>query len=509
MLLKHLIKNLKINNIIGEVGNKNIGKITINSKEKTDNTLFIAQKGLNFDGHDFIREAIRNGAVAVIVEREISEQEIGKVGRVENVQKEKPTQIIVEDSRLACADIASTFYGNPKSKLTFAGITGTNGKTSTSFFLAEMLKQSGKKTAIIGSLGVFLDGGHLPLDLTTPDPIILHKILAQLVDYGIKNVIMEVSAHALALKKVDNIKFKVGILTNVTQDHLDFFKTMDSYANTKLNWFNRKNMEFAIVNADDKYAKLLRGNNSGLCTLYYGIHNPSDTFATNIQKSPAKTEFALNLLDNVLLCDVNLSGEFNVYNTISAATAALCLGASVNDIEKSMEKLKSPVGRFNVVEFGKNKIAIVDFAHTPDSLEKVLETARGICRGRLISVFGCGGDRDRLKRPIMGAISEKFADFTVLTSDNPRFENPETIINDIEKGMKGDNYIKITDRKKAISQVLSELSSNDVAVFAGKGGELYQDINGVKIPYSDFEEIERFKKKLNKTYESPHNIITR
>ncbi|MDD3232307.1 MAG: UDP-N-acetylmuramoyl-L-alanyl-D-glutamate--2,6-diaminopimelate ligase [Clostridia bacterium] len=509
MLLKDLIENLKVNNIIGEIGNKNIENITINSKEKEDNALFIAQKGLDFDGHNFVREATRNGAVAIVVEREIPEREIG--GQVGNGigKKEKPTQIIVEDSRLACADIASTFYGNPKNKLTFAGITGTNGKTSTSFFLAEMLKQAGKKTAIIGSLGVLWDGGHLPSDLTTPDPIILHKTLAQLVNCGVENIVMEVSAHALALKKVDNIKFKVGILTNITQDHLDFFKTMDSYADTKLNWFSRKNMEFAVVNADDNYAKLLRENGSGLCTLYYGIYSPSDTFATSIKKSPAKTEFALNLLDNILLCDVNLSGEFNVYNTISAATAALCLGAKVDDIEKSIRNLKAPIGRFNVVDVGKKRTAVVDFAHTPDSLEKVLETARGICRGRMISVFGCGGDRDRLKRPIMGAISEKLADFTVLTSDNPRFENPETIINDIEKGMKGDNYIKIADRKKAIAHVLSKLSPDDVAVFAGKGGELYQDIDGVKIPYSDFEEIEKFKKKLNKTYESSHNIFTR
>lgn len=475
MKLNNLIKETVVKKIIGEINDIEIENLSINSKEIGKDLLFIAQKGLNSDGHNFIDEAIKNGAVAIISEQEVSTA---------------IPQIIVKDTRIASTTLASTFYNNPKDKLKFVGVTGTNGKTSTTFYLAEFLKQAGKKVAVIGTLGVFFEDKQFDSELTTPDPIKFHKILDFLVKKNAEYVVMEVSAHALDLKKLSNIKFEVGILTNITQDHLDYFKTMDKYAQTKLNWFKSGNVKYSIVNADDKLCLPLLNNSN---TLSFGIVNPADIFAVDIKKSPQKTEFVLDLLYNVLICKTNLVGEFNVYNTICSMAGAFCLGVKLKDISNAMPKLKAPLGRFTALELENNKVAIVDYAHTPDGLEKVLSTAREICKGKLISVFGCGGNRDSSKRPKMGEISENFADFSIITSDNPRFENPESIINDIEKGM-NKNYIKITDRKSAIKKAFSMMKPNDIIVISGKGAETYQDIKGVKLPYSDFEEIEKLKK---------------
>lgn len=476
MNLKKLIKETEIKKIIGEINDIEINKLSINSKKTGENILFIAQKGLNSDGHDYVKEAIKNGAVAIVAERELKNISV--------------PQIIVKNTRMSVASLAGTFYNNPKDKLKFVGITGTNGKTSSTFFLAEFLKQAGKKTAVIGTLGVFFEDKQFDSELTTPDPIKFHKILNYLAQYGAEYVVMEVSAHALDLDKLHNIKFEVGILTNITQDHLDYFKTMDKYAQTKLNWLISENVKYSIVNADDKLCLPLLINSN---TLSFGIQNPADIFAVDINKSAQKTEFVLDLLYNVLICKTNLVGEFNIYNTICSAAGAFCLGVDLKDISNGMQNLRAPLGRFSVVELGNNKTAIVDYAHTPDGLKNVLATAKDICKGRLISVFGCGGNRDNSKRSKMGEISENFSDFSILTSDNPRFEKPESIINEIEAGMKK-NYIKITDRKSAIEKALSMMKENDIVVISGKGAETYQDIQGVKIPYSDFEEIEKFKK---------------
>ncbi|MDD2445699.1 MAG: UDP-N-acetylmuramoyl-L-alanyl-D-glutamate--2,6-diaminopimelate ligase [Clostridia bacterium] len=517
MQLLDLLKGTQTKKIVGNINNVDISNISISSKDTKDNGLFIAQKGIDSDGHDYAIEAVKNGATALVVERELDNVDV--------------PQIITPNSRLACADLASNFYDNPKDKLKIVGITGTNGKTSTSFFLADMLKQANKKTAVIGTLGVFLDDKNYETDLTTPDPLKLHKILDFLVKKNVEYVVMEVSAHALALNKLDNINFEAGILTNISQDHLDYFKTMDNYAITKLNWFLQGNIKYAIINADDDYSKpllkrylnekfkkqllekinvddisgkpllkFLEDNSPEYFSekypllLCYGLDNPSDVFALNINKSSNNTKFIVNLFNNVLQCKTNLVGEFNVYNVISAQTAALCLGVNIGDIMLATGKLKAPTGRFNVIELEKNKNVVVDFAHTPDSLEEALNTAREVCKGRLISVFGCGGNRDKTKRPIMGSISEKIADLSIITSDNPRFENPNDIIDEIATGFTNSNYIKIANRKQAIKKGLSLMEPNDMVLISGKGGELYQDIKGVKYPYNDFDEINKFKK---------------
>lgn len=480
MNLDYLLRSTKIKKIVGKTKNVKIDYITVNSREKHKNMLYIAQSGSNVDGHSFVDEAIINGAVALVVEHELPHY--------------KFPQIVVENSRIAVATIASQFYGNPKDKLKFIGITGTNGKTSCALFISQILNSVGYNTATFGTLGIYANGKHEKSNLTTPDPIFFHKTLSKLVKDNIKYIVMEVSAHSIALEKVCNINFEVGILTNITQDHLDYFLNMKNYASTKLKWINSSNVKNAIVNADDALIK--NGIERKSNTLFFGLSGKNDIKCFDIVKDVNGSCFNLSLFQKVVKAKINLVGEFNIYNVMAVVGCSHLLGLNLNVIISSLEKLKAPIGRFNVIKLTNNKIVVVDFAHTPDSLEKVLKSAREVCKGELISLFGCGGDRDRTKRAIMGEISENLADFTIITSDNPRFEKPEEILNEIESGMKTHNYLKISDRKIAINKALSMLKPNDIVVISGKGGELYQDINGIKIPYNDFEEVEKFKKFL-------------
>lgn len=486
MNLEKLISSTKVTKITGWIKDIEIDEISLSSRKTGKNILFVAQRGGNFDGHNFVDEAIINGAVALVLEKQMPEYNI--------------PQIIVKSTRKAIATLASEFFGNPKDNLKFVGVTGTNGKTSCALFVQKLLENSGEKCAFIGTLGAIFNGKNYSSNLTTPDPLVLHRLLAEFVQDGATYVSMECSAHALALEKLHNIHFEVGILTNITQDHLDFFKTMKNYAKAKLGWCLFGDVKNLVFNADDAYCRELYYKKYK--ALSFGIYNPSDIFAINVRQSQSGSSFVLNLLDNIFECQTSLVGEFNVYNAMAVATAGLYLGINFEVIVKTLEELKSPEGRFNVINFGNNKTVIIDFAHTPDSLKKVLLTARKICKNRVISVFGCGGDRDKSKRSIMGAISDELADFTVLTSDNPRFENPQNILNQIERGIKSDSYFKITDRKLAIKKVVQMMQDGDVAVIAGKGGEKYQDINGIKIPYDDFEEVQTVVRSLEKLEEN-------
>ena len=480
MLLEQLIKNIKPKKIIGKIKNINISEISINSRTIKNNNLYIAINGEKFDGHSFIDEAIINGAIAVITEKEFRHYKI--------------PQIIVNDTRKAMSQIASEFYGNPKNKLKFIGVTGTNGKTSTSLFISQILNSTGHKTACIGTLGIFVGDKIIENPLTTPDPLDFHKILKSLVEQDFEFVVMEVSAHAIALKKVCNINFEVGILTNITQDHLDFFGDMENYAKVKRSFILSKKVKFALVNADDQLTQKLLGKRKKLLT--FGLHSPADVFAINVEKNIRETKFVMNLLDNIFRIKISLVGEFNIYNTMAASLACLCLGLKIEEIISGLKTLTAPTGRFNIISLPENKTVVLDFAHTPDSLEKILHTTKELCKGEVISLFGCGGDRDRSKRSQMGKISEAIADFTILTSDNPRFEKPEEILCDIEKGFESHNYLKITNREEAIKKGLAILKPNDILVICGKAGELYQDINGIKIPYSDHETVMKFFNKI-------------
>ena len=480
MKLTDLLKGTSTSKVVGYIEDIEILDITLSSRHAKKGSLFVAQKGENFDGHFFVEEAIINGAVCIVVEKHLQAYNI--------------PQIIVKSTRRAIATLAATFYGNAHKNLKFIGVTGTNGKTSCALFLTEMLNNANLPCAFIGTTGACFLGEEFASHLTTPDPLVLHKLLKQFLDLGAKYVCMEVSAHAIKLEKIFNIDFEVGILTNITQDHLDYFKTMNAYSKTKLSWLQSDKVKTIVINSDDKYAQKLLGKK--LETISFGLENPADVFAVNIENNPLGFSFTMNLLDNVISCHTSLIGTFNLYNILAVATSAFCIGLPLSDIKKSIALLSPPKGRFNTLLFRENKTIIVDFAHTPDGLENALKSARKLCTGKLYALFGCGGDRDKLKRPIMGRIAEENSDFVILTSDNPRFEKPENILDEIEKGFLGHNYIKIADRKLAIFKLVECLAPNDVAVVCGKGGENYQDINGIKLPYDDFDEIKKSAKTI-------------
>lgn len=456
-------------------GNVDILNLTFKSGEVRKNSLYFCIKGENFDGHDFAEIVSSQGASAIVVER---------------VQNVNIPQIVVKDVRKALSEMCATFYNHPERKLKFIGVTGTNGKTTTTFIIRNILKEAGYKAGVIGTQGTFINGRRYKTCLTTPDPTELYAILSKMCSAGIDFVVMEASAHAIFLKKLDGIIFDVGIITNITQDHLDFFNTMKQYESAKISFLNSKHIKTAVVNIDDGRIRQNIGK-IDVPVLSYGLYNPSDVFAMDVEKSLEKSKFVVNAFDNVFNVECPLIGEFNVYNILGAIAACFCLGIKESVICKALKKVKAPLGRFSVIKLKNDITVIIDFAHTPDGMENVLKTIKGVYFEKLVCVFGCGGNRDTGKRSIMGRIAEEYANFVVITSDNPRFEDPQKILDDIEMGMKKKNHVKIVDRSKAIKYALGLLEDGGVVAILGKGGEMYQDINGVKTPYNDFEEIKK------------------
>ncbi len=421
-------------------------------------------------GYQYAKEALERGAVKVVTER--------------NYPLDKLE--IVKDVRKEFGEACAKEYGYPAKDLRIIGITGTNGKTTCTHILYEILKGLNHKVARVGTLGVHYDDVDKDYDMTTPDADILQREFYEMKKRGIEFVVMEVSAHAISQKRIEEILFEVGVLTNITQDHLDYFGTMEKYAECKLSFFDKKYVKSAVVNIDDKYALPLF-KDSKVPTIYYGVKNPADVFAVNVNCGANGSEFFCNIFDDVYDIKTKLVGEYNVMNVLACLSVCANLGL---DMQKVCEKLKTinPVeGRFNVINIG-GKNMIIDFAHTPDGLEKVLMTARKLSPKRLYCIFGCGGNRDVDKRHKMGAIAEKYADYVCLTNDNPRLEDENLIIKDIEKGMEKPHMVE-TDRAKAIEKVFKFMQSGDVVVIAGKGAEKYQIIGTQKVDYSDFDVV--------------------
>lgn len=470
-----------LNDLIGDdgeiVGDKNveINSLTFKSAEVKKGSLYFCLKGENFDGHNFAREVSSLGASAIVVEK---------------LQQVNIPQVLVKNTRSALSKFCAKFYQNPEKSLKFIGITGTNGKTTSTFIIKSILKEAGYKVGVIGTQGKFINGRSYKTNLTTPDPTELFATLRKMVDMKVDYVVMEASAHAIYLNKLDGITFEVGVITNITQDHLDFFNTMKHYEKTKISFLNSKHVKTAVVNIDDSR---IRNNLSkiNVPTISYGLNNPSDVFALDIEKSLSCSKFVVNALDSVFKVECNLVGQFNVYNILAGISTCYALGVNEKTIIRGLKKVKAPLGRFSVINLSKDITVIIDFAHTPDGMENVLKTIKDVYFEKLICVFGCGGNRDTGKRSIMGSIAEKYSNYVVITSDNPRFEDPSKILDDIEKGMKKDNHIKIVDRREAIKYALTLVQDGGVIALLGKGAELYQDINGVKTPYNDFEEIEK------------------
>jgi len=449
-----------------------IQNLCTNSREKTEGALFFCISGLRFDAHDFAPQAVENGCTALVVERFLNLP---------------VAQVKVENVRSAMAYIASAFYGHPSRSLRMVGVCGTKGKTTTSYLMKAILEQAGLKTGLIGTTGNMIGQKHLPSNMTTPDPVDLHKCLRQMVDEGVEAVSMEVSAHAVDMHRLDGVTFEAACYTNFSQDHLDYFGTMENYFEAKKSFFMHGQVLNASLNADDETSERIRCDLK-IPHLTFGISANADVFARDIEISENGVEFSIRLrgLEEMPI-HMHLTGMFNVYNALAAASLAMIMGIDKEDIREGLESVKNVPGRVEVLETGTPYKVILDYAHSPDALENVLKTVRAFTRARLITLVGCGGDRDHGKRPIMGEIVGRMADFSILTSDNPRTEDPMLILQSIEEGMKKTDgqYVVIENRRDAIRYALEMGQEGDVIVLAGKGNETYQEIMGVKRPFDE------------------------
>ena len=432
--------------------------------------LFIAYRGSRFDSHTKIPEAVNGGCAAVICERK------------ENISV---PCICVPSARGAIAPLARAFYGFSDKKLKLVAVTGTNGKTTTTYMLAEIFKAAKKKVGVMGTLGISYSNKFVAPELTTPDPVYMHSVFKDMADCGVEYVFMEVSAHALYFDKIGGLVFDAGIFTNCTQDHLDFFGDMKSYAECKKLLFKEGRCRYAVVNSDDKLGIDLSEKLKNCIT--YGLENPADVFAVDIEERINGTSFVINLFDELYEIRLGIPARHNVYNAMAAAACAKMLGIGTSAIARGLGNLKSVRGRLEHVAKFNGADIFVDFAHTPDGLEKSLASLKGLCKGKLICLFGCGGNRDRGKRPLMGEVAAKYADFCVITSDNPRYEEPFDIISEIVEGVKAhtNNYVTVTERESATEYAVRLLEPGDILLVAGKGGEHYQEIMGIKHSYDD------------------------
>ncbi|MBD5403038.1 UDP-N-acetylmuramoyl-L-alanyl-D-glutamate--2,6-diaminopimelate ligase [bacterium] len=484
MKLDELIEYLKYSDLIN-FKNVDISGISYNSKTTKKGDIFICLVGEYADGHEYAHMAIENGAAALLVERKVEGVSI--------------PQIQVDSTRHKIADIADRFYSRPSMGLNLIGITGTNGKTTVTHLIQKIFEENQEKCALIGTLGYKLssNGEYRDAKHTTPQAPELQATLRMIKDVEkIDNVVMEVSSHALEQNRVGGCRFNGAVMTNLTQDHLDYHITMDNYFDAKAILFKKLQEDnFAVINADDEYsAKFLSVVPEGVRTFTYGVKNDADIMAKDIKFSLNGAEFILKLKDAEYPVNLHMNGMFSVYNVLAALGASIAMGIDIKIALKALQNVHGVAGRFEVVN--KKPLVIVDYAHTPDGLENVLKSAREITPegGNLICLFGCGGDRDATKRPKMGAIAQKLADKIVITSDNPRSEDPQQIITDIIAGLQSVNPEIVTvepDRGEAIALLKSIAENNDVVVIAGKGHEDYQILKDKTIHFDDREQARK------------------
>ena len=482
MDLRELVEGLDVEIRYPKTGEKKaveIRKLCADSRLISVGDAFVCLTGGNVNAHTYAKQAVASGASALIVEKWLPID---------------VPQVLVKDTREAIGLLAGKYYGNPSRNLRVIAITGTNGKTTTAHMLAEILNKAGKRTGVIGTLGVKYDDVRYETGLTTPDPIELQRILAEMLAKGIEYVVMEVSAHALYYRKTAGIRFAAAIFTNLSHDHLDFFKGMQDYGLAKERLFEKDVCKIAVLNGDDGYGRRIgrKREENGENVVYYGLDEPADAFAVITEENIYGTSGVLNIKDNLTRFSLSLTGVHNVYNALAAATCAVELGISIDDVAQGLFALEKVDGRLEWVASANGADVFVDFAHTPDGLKKSLETLRKHCKKRLICLFGCGGNRDKSKRAVMGETAAKGSDFSVLTSDNPRYEDPMGILAEIERGYRrfSGKYVVVPERKKGLAYALEYLQEGDVLLVAGKGGELTQEIMGIKYPFNDKDIIE-------------------
>ncbi len=499
MKLDQLIEGLELIEVKGTTSSE-INGIAYSSLKVKPGFLFVAIRGLKADGHNFIEEAVSKGARAVVTE---AAEPDGKGA----------TRLVVNDSRRALALLATRFYGNPSEGIKLIGITGTNGKTTTAYLIESILKQDAYRVGVIGTVKHRYPGKVLPDEHTTPESLELQSILREMVDHRVNCAVMEVSSHALDLRRVDGCQFDIGLFTNISQDHLDYHGNMTDYLASKQRLFlenlpeSRKHIKWAIFNFDDPRVNSIDFP-PGLKPLSFGSRKGAKVFSEKVSFSPEGIKAQIKLPRGSLKVSSPLLGEFNLSNILAATAVGVSLGISREKIKKGIKAISKIPGRMERITNKRGITILIDYAHTPQALESVLESLGRLTPGRIITVFGCGGDRDQSKRPLMGEISAKLSDLSILTSDNPRGEDPEKIISDIRQGVKSvfggrrqcsprkiakgftaKGYLIMANRKEAIRMALAASREGDSVLIAGKGHEQYQLVGNERIPFDDREQV--------------------
>ncbi|MGM0395924.1 MAG: UDP-N-acetylmuramoyl-L-alanyl-D-glutamate--2,6-diaminopimelate ligase [Bacillota bacterium] len=475
MKLKDLIDKCKK---VATYGNMDIEieGICYDSRKCERNYLFVAITGLSDDGNKYVPAALENGAVAVVSEIQAEES-------LEGI-----AYIKVDDCRKALSIISNIFYKSPSERIRVIGVTGTNGKTSSTYFIKQIFENAGKRIGVIGTLGAHFEKMNKNLVNTTPESLDIQMLLSEMDFLGAEYVVMEISSQGVDMGRVDHITFRGGVFTNLTQDHLDYHKTIENYYWAKKR-FLQMPTDYVVVNGDNQFGERFYSESidSSARTISYGIGDKVDVRLRDIRYNPDSIEFTLQMDGRSLDFIANLAGEFNVYNVSGAILVALQEGISYESIYESVKNLINVPGRMERVDIRGEFQAVIDYAHTPDGLYSVLSALRKSCRGRIITIFGTGGDRDREKRPIMGEIASRMSDICIVTSDNPRWEKPDEIIEDILVGVEKTNkdYIRITDRREAIRKGLNLAQKDDIILVAGKGHEVWQSIKGVNYPFDE------------------------
>jgi len=483
MQLKSFLDATPVRQVIGPL-DRQVENIAYDSRRVQRHTMFLALRGEKTDGHQFIGQAIDKGASVIVAEREQKDPRV--------------TCLVVENTRTALADFSATFYGHPARKLKLAAVTGTNGKTTTTFLIKHICENAGLRCGLVGTVRYEIGERVLPAIRTTPESLDLQELLAQIASAGCKAAVMEASSHALAQDRTRGLEWDVAVFTNLTQDHLDFHGTMDNYFEAKAKLFTalatqkRKREPFAIVNIDDRYGRqLLDKIDKRVAVVTYGMGTRADFRASNYRAEFSGTSYQLDAHGKSYLVRLPLIGRFNVGNSVAALGAANALGINLRNAVLSLAKAPQVPGRLELVPARRQFQVFVDYAHTPDALGNVLKTLRELEPQRLIAVFGCGGDRDRQKRPLIAEMADRLADYSIITSDNPRKEDPNAIVSEIEKGFRSTHYEKIVDRTEAINRAVALARPRDIVLIAGKGHETYQEFGDHTIPFDDIQVARR------------------
>jgi UDP-N-acetylmuramoyl-L-alanyl-D-glutamate--2,6-diaminopimelate ligase len=478
MQLKELLKRLQVDQVEGPLDREILG-LVYDSRRVTPGMAFVAIPGVNADGHDYINTAISRGAAAIICERN-------------GFSSTRATKIKVPNARWALARASASFYGNPSRKLKVIGVTGTNGKTTVAFMIKSMLEVSGIKTGLLGTVRYEVGDRVIPAARTTPESLDTQHMMAQMVDDGCKACVMEVSSHALEQHRVADVEFDVAIFTNLTQDHLDFHGDMENYFLAKQKLFTQtatgSKRGAVVINIDDASGVRLAQHSDAAVKLTYGIRNPASIRAVNVQLGAELSTFTVEAREKTFACKLPLIGFHNVLNALAATGAGFVLNVDVKKIQSALNKMPSVPGRLESVSCGQPFTVFVDYAHTDDALHNVLTTVREVTKGRVLLLFGCGGSRDTGKRAKMGRVAAELADYTIITSDNPRKEQPEKIAAQIEEGfrsVKQRGYTMELDRARAIREIISMAKPGDTVLLAGKGHETYQEFEDTVVPFDD------------------------